>query len=219
MTLADIAGWLLLSWETVKKVVQRRLEKDYRRIGYRKVPSIAIDELYQGRVRKYITLVIDMESGRIIWVGQGRGSGALREFWRRFKLSGTRFQAVAMDMSGAYAASVRAHAPHAILTFDRFHVMKLMNERLDELRRELVRQAQDQNAKEAIEGQPTFGMPLPSQRGIGRTLAAARWAQGLGFYARLVCQSQGPAASANSKRWRTPCCAMPKASSAITRPD
>jgi len=152
MTLADIAGWLLLSWETVKKVVQRRLEKDYRRIGYRKVPSIAIDELYQGRVRKYITLVIDMESGRIIWVGQGRGSGALREFWRRFKLSGTRFQAVAMDMSGAYAASVRAHAPHAILTFDRFHVMKLMNERLDELRRELVRQAQDQNAKEAIKG-------------------------------------------------------------------
>src|SRR5262245_41889264 len=152
MTLADIAGWLSLSWDTVRTVVQRRLEKDYRRIGYRKVRSIAIDELYLGRTHKYFTLVIDLESGRIIWVEQGRGSQALREFWRRFKLSGARLKAVAMDMSGAYAASVRAHAPHAMMTLDRFHVIKLMNERLDDLRRELAREAQDHNAKEAIKG-------------------------------------------------------------------
>ena len=57
-----------------------------------------------------------------------------------------------MDMSGAYACSVRAHAPHAILTFDRFHVAKLMNERLDDLRRELARNAQERTAKEAIKG-------------------------------------------------------------------
>ena len=152
MTLADIAGWLSLSWDTVRTVVQRRLEKDYRRIGYRKVRSIAIDELYLGRTHKYVTLVIDLESGRIIWVEQGRGSQALREFWRRFKLSGARLKAVAMDMSGAYAASVRAHAPHAMMTFDRFHVIKLMNERLDDLRRELAREAQDHNAKEADQG-------------------------------------------------------------------
>ena len=138
MTLSDIAGWLRLSWDTVKAVVKGRLEKDYRRIGYRRVRQIAIDELYLGRTRKYITLVMDMESARIIWVGEGRGAEALREFWRRFKLSGARLKAVAMDMSGAYACSVRAHAPHAILTFDRFHVMKLMNERLDDLRREAV---------------------------------------------------------------------------------
>ena len=152
MTLSDIAGWLRLSWDMVKAVVKGRLEKDYRRIGYRRVRQIAIDELYLGRTRKYITLVMDMESARIIWVGEGRGAEALREFWRRFKLSGARLKAVAMDMSGAYACSVRAHAPHAILTFDRFHVMKLMNERLDDLRRELARETQDRTAKEAIKG-------------------------------------------------------------------
>jgi transposase len=150
MTLADIAGWLSLSWDTVRSVVQRRLEKDYQRIGDRKVHSIAIDELYLGRTHKYVTLVIDLESARIIWVEQGRGSQALREFWRRFKLSGARLKAVAMDMSGAYAASVRAHAPHAILTFDRFHIIKLMNERLDDLRRELAREAQDHRQLHAM---------------------------------------------------------------------
>ena len=62
MTLADISGWLSLSWDTVRTVVQRRLEKDYRRIGYRKVRAIAIDELYLGRARKYVTLVIDLQT-------------------------------------------------------------------------------------------------------------------------------------------------------------
>ena len=72
--------------------------------------------------------------------------------WRSSGPGGARLKAVAMDMSGAYACSVRAHAPHAILTFDRFHVMKLMNERLDDLRRELARETQDRTAKEAING-------------------------------------------------------------------
>ena len=184
MTLADIAGWLSLSWETVKTVVQRRLENDYQRIGYRKVHAIAIDELYLGRARKYITLVIDLESGRIIWVDQGRGSQALREFWRRFKLSGARLKAVAMDMSGAYAASVRTHAPHAILTFDRFHVIKLMNERLDDLRRELAREAHDDRAKQAIKG---LRWLLLHRRDNLEKDAARRLKRGLALNAPLQC--------------------------------
>lgn len=151
MTLSDVAQWLDLSWDTVKTVVQRRLENDYRKIGYRHLRHIAIDELYLGRTHKYVTLVVDLDSGRIVWVGDGKGGDALREFWRRFKHSGGRLRAVAMDMSGAYAASVRQHAPHAALTFDRFHVVKLMNERLDDLRRELVRAASAET-KHTIKG-------------------------------------------------------------------
>ncbi len=151
MTLSDVASWLDLSWDTVKTVVQRRLENDYRKIGYRHLRHIAIDEIYLGRTRKYVTLVVDLDSGRIVWVGDGKGGEALREFWRRFKQSRGRLRAVAMDMSGAYAASVREHAPHAVLNFDRFHVVKLMNERLDDLRRELVRAAGTE-AKQAIKG-------------------------------------------------------------------
>ena len=237
MTLADIAGWLSLSWDTVRTVVQRRLEKDYQRIGYRKVRSIAIDELYLGRTHKYVTLVIDLESGRIIWVEQGRGSQALREFWRRFKLSGARLKAVAMDMSGAYAASVRAHAPHAMMTFDRFHVIKLMNERLDDLRRELAREAQDHNAKEAIKG---LRWLLLHRRDNLEKDAARRLQRSLTLNEPLQCAScsrkssensgskkmdvrpggscangaprQKPAASGNSMRWPRPSFAMPRES-------
>jgi len=152
MTLLDVASMLRLSWGTVKEIVKKRLAKDYERIGYKHIRNIGIDELYLGRKDKFITLVIDLDTGRIIWVGQGRGGLALREFWRRIKISGAHLQAVAMDMSGAYASSLREHAPHAIITFDRFHVVKLMNERLDQLRRELVASAGDKAAKQSIKG-------------------------------------------------------------------
>ena len=57
-----------------------------------------------------------------------------------------------MDMSQAYASAVAQHLPGALIVFDRFHVMKLMNEKLDDLRRELVREAESQEAKVAIKG-------------------------------------------------------------------
>ena len=73
MTLVDVAGWLSLSWDIVRIVVQRWLEKDYWRIGYRKVRAIAIDDL-NWMCTQIVTLVIDLQSGWIIWVEQGRGS-------------------------------------------------------------------------------------------------------------------------------------------------
>ena len=67
---------------------------------------------------------------------------ALRGFWRRLRRSRGRIRAVAMDMSGAYSAAVAEALPEVPIIFDRFHIVQVMNQRLDELRRELVREAQ-----------------------------------------------------------------------------
>jgi transposase len=66
----------------------------------------------------------------------------LQGFWRRLRRAQARIQAVAIDMSGAYWSAVLEHLPTAALVFDKFHVLKLMNERLDDLRREMVREAE-----------------------------------------------------------------------------
>ncbi len=55
MTLVDIAAWLGLAWGTVKDVVKRHLGKKYKRIGYKGVRRIGIDEIYLGRKEKFIT--------------------------------------------------------------------------------------------------------------------------------------------------------------------
>jgi transposase len=152
MTILDVAELTGLCWDTVKDLVKARLAKDYAHIRLKDLCRLAVDEIYLGRKKKYLTLVIDQESGRIIWVGRGKAGEALHGFWRRLKASGAKIQAVAMDMSQAYASTVARHLPDALIVFDRFHVMKLMNEKLDDLRRELVRQAESEDAKVAIKG-------------------------------------------------------------------
>ena len=142
MTLLDVAELTALNWDTVKDIVKRRLRRDYGRIDLNGVRCLSIDEIYVGKRRGFYTLVMDIESGRILWVSQGRGKAGLQGFWPRLHRSRVRIRAVAMDMSGAYWAAVVAALPEAAVVFDKFHIIQLMNQRLDELRRELVREAQ-----------------------------------------------------------------------------
>jgi transposase len=142
MTLTDVAELTLLSWDTVKGIVKEQLARDYSRPRLRDVRYIAIDEIHLGRKRKFYTIVIDLEDGRILWAAAGRGKSVLQGFWRRLRLAKAKIQAVATDMSAAYWSAVLENLPDAALVFDKFHVIKLMNERLDELRREMVREAE-----------------------------------------------------------------------------
>jgi transposase len=142
MTLRDVAELTTLGWDTVKEIAKRRLRRDYGRIDLKGVRDLSIDEIYVGKRRGYYTLALDLESGRILWVSPGRGKAGLQGFWRRLRRSRAQIRAVAMDMSGAYYAAVTEALSDAAVVFDRFHLVQLMNQRLDDLRRELVREAQ-----------------------------------------------------------------------------
>jgi transposase len=141
MTITDLATVTGLGWNTVKDIVKKRLRRDYGAARLRDLKHLSIDEIYVGRRRKYYTLVLDLESGRIVWVANGRGGDALRKFWRALRCSRAQIKAVAMDMSAAYWAAVADNLPKAAIVFDRFHIVKLVNEKLDDLWREMVREA------------------------------------------------------------------------------
>jgi transposase len=142
MTLTDVADATDLSWDTVKDMVKPFLQKTVDHLRYRDLKYLAIDEIYVGRKKKFYTVVIDLDSGRIVWVAHGRGGDCLRKFWRRLRLAKAKIVAVAMDMSAAYWKAVRENLREAAIVFDKFHIVKLVNEKLDELRRDLVRQAE-----------------------------------------------------------------------------
>jgi transposase len=142
MTLSDVAELTLLSWDTVKTIVKTHLAKDYGKPFLKGVRYLGIDEIHLGKKGRFYTIVIDLEDGRILWAKPGRGGAALRGFWRRLRLAKTKIRAVATDMSAAYWSAVREHLPDAALVFDKFHIIKLMNERLDDLRRQMVREAE-----------------------------------------------------------------------------
>ena len=86
--------------------------------------------------------MIDLDTGRILWVAKGRGKDALVKFWRRLRLAKARVEAVACDMSAAYWSAILENLPEAAIVFDHFHIIKLANEKIDDLRRTLQREAE-----------------------------------------------------------------------------
>ena len=72
----------------------------------------------------------------MVFVGEGKGSDSLLPFFKRLRGSHARIKAVATDMSPAYTAAVRDHLPRATHVFDRFHVVKLFNERFSLFRQD-----------------------------------------------------------------------------------
>jgi transposase len=152
MTIQDLANHLQVSWDLVKGIQKRYLQKKFARPKLRNVREIAIDEIHVGRRRRFATVVLDLETGAVLFVGNGRGVEALRPFWRRLRQSRTRIAAVATDMAGGYIAAVRKFLPDAVHVFDRFHVMKLYNEKLSDFRRECYRALPDKLQKDVLKG-------------------------------------------------------------------
>jgi|ERR1035441_8986341 transposase len=151
MTLSEVAALSHLGWDTVKEIVKADLARRYGNVSIKEVKRIAIDEIYVGRKAKFLTLVIDLDTGQIIHVAKGRGQEALRKFWRRVRKSKARIEAAACDMSAAYWSAIMEHLPQAALVFDHFHIIKLANEKIDDLRRALWHEA-DILKRNAIKG-------------------------------------------------------------------
>jgi len=151
MTMQDVAEHPGVSWNLVKNLLKEALRKRFGRPRLKGLRLLAIDEISIGRGHRYLTVVMDLETGAVVFIGKGKGANALAPFWKRLKRAGARIEAVAIDMSQAYMNAVRAHLPHATLVFDHFHVVKLMNDKLSDLRRKLQRQAAAQD-KEVLKG-------------------------------------------------------------------
>ena len=92
-------------------------------------------------------MVLDLHSGAVVFVGDGRGGDALKPFWELLGRRKHKIKAVAMDMSEPYRKAVSTHLKQATIVFDHFHVVKLFNDKLSDLRRSLYHQAQDEQKK------------------------------------------------------------------------
>ena len=152
MTIQDVAEHLNVGWDLVKDIQKRDLARRFARPKLKHLRQIAIDEISIGKGHRYLTVVLDLKSGAVVFVGDGKGADALEPFWRRVRRSGARIEAVAIDMSAAYIEAVSTHLPEATIVFDHFHVIKLFNEKLSDLRRDLYREATDQLHKEVLKG-------------------------------------------------------------------
>jgi transposase len=152
MTIQDVAQHLGVSWDTIKDIQKRDLQRRFQKPRLKKLKQIAIDEISIGHGQRYLTVVLNLETGAVVFVGDGKGADALDAFWGRLRAAKAQVEAVATDMSPAYIQAIREHLGSATHVFDHFHVVKLFNEKLSDFRRELYREATEKMTKDVLKG-------------------------------------------------------------------
>ena len=146
MSISAISKYFDVEWHIIKNCEKSVLKKKYKHIKLKDVRVIGLDEIYisgKKNSEQYITVVRDLESGAVLHVGEGKGSDALRKFSHRLKKSKSCIDAIAMDMSKAYISWAKNNLPDADIVFDHFHVIKLMNEKIDQVRRRTYKNLDD----------------------------------------------------------------------------
>ena len=138
-----IARLCRVSWRTVGRACERVVaaELDPKRLDG--LFRIGVDEISWRKHHKYLTLVVDHDRGCVVWGSEGKDARTLDKFFDELgPQRGEQIEAVSMDLGPAFLKSVQApgHAPQALVCADVFHLVKLVGDALDEVRRGLWQQ-------------------------------------------------------------------------------
>ena len=120
------------------RIVHHYVEVAREEVSHAGVRRIGVDETSLKRGHNYLTLFVDLDEARVLFATEGRGAGTFRSFREDLEAHGghpDRVWEVCMDMSPAYRKGREEQLPAAKTTFDRFHVVKLLNEAVDQVRR------------------------------------------------------------------------------------
>ncbi|MGH9027633.1 MAG: ISL3 family transposase [Acidimicrobiia bacterium] len=136
-----IARLCRVSWRTVGRACARVVasERDPGRLDG--LFSIGVDELSWRKHHKYLTLVVDHGRGRVVWGAEGKDAKTLDAFFAELGPErAAQLASVSLDLGPAYLKSVGEHAGQAVVCADPFHLVKIVGDALDEVRRDFWQQ-------------------------------------------------------------------------------
>jgi transposase len=142
MTVSEVAQHLGLNWKTVKAIDKFYLERDYGQPDLTGLRILAVDEISIRKGHRYLTIVMDYLSGRVLFVGSKRKAKTLKRFFNQLTpKQRNEIEAVAMDMWDPYIKAVRDKLPRAKIVFDLFHVVANFGRVIDKVRNSEYRKA------------------------------------------------------------------------------
>jgi transposase len=114
------------------------VEKAREHADYRFVTAIGVDETSIRKHHQYVSIVVDLAESQTIFAAEGKGSAIVEGLVRDLEAHGGSrddITEVSIDMSPAFVSGVKEHLPHAAITFDKYHVVKVINDAVDKVRR------------------------------------------------------------------------------------
>lgn len=136
-TVHEVARMADLSWDTVFRIDMKAIEMAMggRQPSLDGLRKLGFDEVSRTGGHDYFTIVTDLESGRVVYVGDGRSSEAVDGFVELLGHRARRVSVTASDLG--YLDKLRKAFPKAVHVLDRFHIIQWINEALNELRRKI----------------------------------------------------------------------------------
>ena len=147
MTIAGVAKNLDVGWDLVKDLHKEYLQKKYRCPPLKELKYLAIDEFSIRKGHSYMSIFVDLETGRILHAVEGKRGQDIEPFLKVLKRRAADLKAVAMDMNTGFPHVIQKHLPHISLVFDHYHVSALINRAIDELRRQLQAELDEEGQK------------------------------------------------------------------------
>ena len=132
------ARLLRITWDEAWGIKGRAVKRGLARRRQEVVPHLGVDEKAIAKRHRYLTVVADLDRGRVVYLADDRKQESLDGFWATLTpAQRDGIAAIAMDMWEPYAQSTRAHLPeaNAKIVFDKFHVVKHLHAAVDQVRR------------------------------------------------------------------------------------
>ncbi len=143
MTQKAAARVLHIPKSTLSDMLHRTITRIRKGHRIRGLKTIGIDEISYCKRHKYATVVYDLDRSCVVWVGPGKGRETIDKFFDEQLSDYQKWQITwaSCDMSQTYIGAIEEHCPNATLVLDRFHIVKALNNAVDQIRKEQWREA------------------------------------------------------------------------------
>ena len=143
MTQKAAATMLKIPKSTLSDMLHRTITRIREGHRIRGLKTIGIDEFAYCKGRNFATIVYDIDRACVVWFGKGKGRETIDVFFNEMlsDYQKDKIQWATCDMSQAYIGAIETHCPNAKLVLDRFHIVKKLNEAVDQVRKEQWREA------------------------------------------------------------------------------
>ena len=146
---STVCELMRVAWRSVGAIIDRVVtDASSPHDPFSELLRIGIDEISYKKRHRYLTVVIDHGSGRLIWAGVGREKATLSGFFDALGEDRSKqIEVVTADGASWIGDVVRERCPNATLCIDAFHVVSWATEALDAVRREVWNRARQQNMR------------------------------------------------------------------------
>jgi transposase len=138
-----VAELMRVAWRTVGAIIERVVVEAQREVDLLDgLTRIGIDEISHRKGQRYLTVVVDHHSGRLVWAGSGRGRDTVLAFFDQLgEERCEQIELVSADMAVWISGPIAERIPDAVRCVDPFHVVMLATQALDDVRREVWNEA------------------------------------------------------------------------------